>query len=226
MERKVMFSPSLMCMDMLHIGEQLKELDKLCDMYHVDVMDGSYVKNYALTPSFVETIKPLVTKPIDVHMMVVQPQDYIEAFAKAGADYISPHADKIAKDAFRVINIIKELGCKAGIAINPSEPIEIVDSYIGRLDKITVMTVDPGFAGQKFIPEMLEKVRALAELREKKGYHYLIEIDGSCNESTFRQLTEAGADVLIVGSSGLFKNAENVSTAWRIMLEKYHACMK
>lgn len=220
-----MFSPSLMCMDLLNVESQMKILDELCDIYHVDVMDGSYVKNFSLSPMFVEEIKPLASKPIDMHLMVLNPQDYLEACAKAGADYISPHCDRITKDAFRVVNTIKELGCKAGIAVNPSEPLEMIKHYINRLDKITIMTVDPGFAGQKFVPETLDKVRELVRLREENGYNYLIEVDGSCNKNTFKTLTEAGVDVLIVGSSGLFNYSDDLTKAWELMMKDYHAAL-
>ena len=155
--------------------------------------------------------------------MTEYPDDYIEELAKSGADYICPHAETINKDAFRIINKIKGFGCKAGIVLNPATPIEWIKYYIHLLDKITVMTVDPGFAGQPFIPEMLDKIKELKELKEKNGYSYLIEVDGSCNERTFDILTEAGAEVLIVGSSGLFNLDSDLPKAWDKMMEIYEA---
>ena len=221
--KKMMFSPSLMCMDLLSMKEQVEILNERADFYHVDIMDGHFVKNITLSPFFVSTLKRISKLPIDVHLMTEYPDDYIEELAKSGADYICPHAETINKDAFRIINKIKSFGCKAGIVLNPATPIEWIKYYIHLLDKITVMTVDPGFAGQPFIPEMLDKIKELKELKEKNGYQYLIEVDGSCNERTFDILTEAGAEVLIVGSSGLFNLDSDLPKAWDKMMEIYEA---
>ena len=221
--KKMMFSPSLMCMDLLSMKEQVEILNERADFYHVDIMDGHFVKNITLSPFFVSNLKRISKLPIDVHLMTEYPDDYIEELAKSGADYICPHAETINKDAFRIINKIKGFGCKAGIVLNPATPIECIKYYIHLLDKITVMTVDPGFAGQPFIPEMLDKIKELKELKEKNGYSYLIEVDGSCNERTFDILTEAGAEVLIVGSSGLFNLDSDLPKAWDKMMEIYEA---
>ena len=221
--KKMMFSPSLMCMDLLSMKEQVEILNERADFYHVDIIDGHFVKNITLSPFFVSTLKRVSKIPIDVHLMTEYPDDYIEELAKSGADYICPHAETINKDAFRIINKIKGFGCKAGIVLNPATPIEWIKYYIHLLDKITVMTVDPGFAGQPFIPEMLDKIKELKELKEKNGYNYLIEVDGSCNERTFDILTEAGAEVLIVGSSGLFNLDSDLPKAWDKMMEIYEA---
>ena len=221
--KKMMFSPSLMCMDLLNMKEQVEILNERADFYHVDIMDGHFVKNITLSPFFVSTLKRVSKLPIDVHLMTEYPDDYIEELAKAGADYICPHAETINKDAFRIINKINSFGCKAGIVLNPATPIEWITYYIHLLDKITIMTVDPGFAGQPFIPEMLGKIKELKELKEKNGYKYLIEVDGSCNERTFDILTEAGAEVLIVGSSGLFNLDSDLPKAWDKMMEIYEA---
>ena len=221
--KKMMFSPSLMCMDLLSMKEQVEILNERADFYHVDIMDGHFVKNITLSPFFVSNLKRISKLPIDVHLMTEYPDDYIEELAKSGADYICPHAETINKDAFRIINKIKSFGCKAGIVLNPATPVEWIKYYIHLLDKITVMTVDPGFAGQPFIPEMLDKIKELKELKEKNGYNYLIEVDGSCNERTFDILTEAGAEVLIVGSSGLFNLDSDLPKAWDKMMEIYEA---
>ena len=221
--KKMMFSPSLMCMDLLSMKEQVEILNERADFYHVDIMDGHFVKNITLSPFFVSNLKRISKLPIDVHLMTEYPDDYIEELAKSGADYICPHAETINKDAFRIINKIKSFGCKAGIVLNPATPIEWIKYYIHLLDKITVMTVDPGFEGQPFIPEMLDKIKELKELKEKNGYSYLIEVDGSCNERTFDILTEAGAEVLIVGSSGLFNLDSDLPKAWDKMMEIYEA---
>ena len=215
---KVMFSPSLMCMDLLNIKEQIEILNDRADFYHVDVMDGHFVKNITLSPDFVKAISPVCKAPLDCHLMVTDPDNYIESLAAAGAAYICPHAETINSDAFRIINKIKSVGCKVGVVLNPATPLSYIKHYIHLLDKITIMTVDPGFAGQPFIREMLDKIREAKALKEEKGYKYLIEVDGSCNERTFKELYEAGTEVFIVGSSGLFNLDEDLTVAWDKMI--------
>ncbi len=222
---KPMFSPSLMCMDFLRIKEQTEVLNQYCDFYHVDIMDGHFVKNITLSPDFVKAFSKIAKKPIDCHLMVTNPEDYIESLAAAGATYISPHAETINAQAFRIYNQIEALGLKKGVVLNPATPISYIAPYLNRLDKITIMTVDPGFAGQPFIPEMLEKIAELKALKEEKGYNFLIEVDGSCNQKTFAQLAKAGTEVFIVGSSGLFSKSENLEEAWSIMQDEFNHCV-
>lgn len=219
---KPKFSPSLMCMDLLQIKEQIEVLNERADFYHVDIMDGHFVKNITLSPDFVKAISPVCTLPLDCHLMVTNPDDYIEVLAEAGAGYICPHAETINADAFRIIHKIKEYGCKAGVVLNPATPLSYIQHYIHLLDKITIMSVDPGFAGQPFIREMLEKIKEAKRLKKEKGYHYLIEVDGSCNQNTFKELAEAGVEVFIVGSSGLFNLDENLEIAWEKMTAQFH----
>jgi len=204
-------------MNLMEIKHQLQVLDSRADFLHVDIMDGHYVKNITLSPFFIEQIRPYTRVAIDVHLMVEEPTDFIEAVAKAGADFICPHAETINRDAFRVINLIRSFGKKVGVVLNPATPVSYIQHYIHLLDKITVMTVDPGYAGQPFIPEMVEKVRELKALKQQHSYHYLIEIDGSCNTRTYNPLIGAGAEVLIVGTSGLFNIHDDLATAWEMM---------
>lgn len=214
---RTLISPSLMCMNLMDIKHQLSVLDKHADFLHIDIMDGHYVKNITLSPFFIEQIRPHTQLAIDVHLMVEQPTDFIDAIAKAGADYICPHAETINRDAYRVINQIRNLKKKVGIVLNPATPVSFIHHYIHLIDKITVMTVDPGYAGQPFIPEMIEKIKELRDLKAENGYQYLIEIDGSCNQRTYKSLLEAGAEVLIVGSSGLFNLHNDLDGAWALM---------
>lgn len=218
---KPMFNPSLMCMDLLDIKEQTKILNERCDLYHVDIMDGHYVKNITLSPDFVSVFSQIAKKPIDCHLMVTNPDDYIEPLAKAGAEYICPHAETINAEAFRIINKIKDNGCKVGIVLNPATPLSYIQHYIHKIDKLTIMSVDPGFAGQPFIEEMLGKIAEAKKLKEENGYKFLIEVDGSCNKGTFKRLYDAGTEVFIVGSSGLFNNADTLEKAWDIMIENF-----
>ncbi|HCP6504098.1 TPA: D-allulose-6-phosphate 3-epimerase, partial [Escherichia coli] len=165
----------------------------------------------------VSQVKKLATKPLDCHLMVTRPQDYIAQLARAGADFITLHPETINGQAFRLIDEIRRHDMKVGLILNPETPVEAMKYYIHKADKITVMTVDPGFAGQPFIPEMLDKLAELKAWREREGLEYEIEVDGSCNQATYEKLMAAGADVFIVGTSGLFNHAENIDEAWRIM---------
>lgn len=216
------FAPSLMCMNLMKLKEQLQVMNTRADFYHVDIMDGHYVKNITLSPMFIEQIRPHTKVPIDAHLMVEQPEEMIEVLAKAGADYISPHAETINKDAFRTIGKIKELGCKMGIVLNPATPLSYIAEYLDQIDKLTLLTVDPGFAGQRFIEGMLKKISEAKRMREENGYHYLIEVDGSCNQGTFRKLAAAGTDVYIVGTSGLFNLDEDLAKAWDKMIGNFN----
>lgn len=219
---KPMFNPSLMCMDLLNIKDQLQILNSRADMYHVDIMDGHFVKNITLSPDFCRAIKPACQIPLDCHLMVTTPDDFIKPLTDAGAGYICPHAETINSDAFRIINKIRSLGCKVGVVLNPATPVSYIQHYIHLLDKVTVMSVDPGFAGQPFISEMLDKISCLRQLKQEKGYNYLIEVDGSCNERTFGELYRAGTEVFIVGTSGLFRLDEDLEKAWDKMLDNFN----
>ena len=150
---KVEFSPSLMCMDFLKMEEQFNILNDKVDMYHIDIMDGHFCKNITLSPDLVKTFSKVAKKPMDVHLMTTNPTDWIEKVAAAGAEYISPHAETINGDAFRVMNMIKSLGCKTGVVLNPATPLSYVKHYLNRIDLLTIMTVDVGFAGQPFIED-------------------------------------------------------------------------
>ncbi len=216
---KVFISPSLMCMDLTKFKEQIEFLDQKVAYFHIDIMDGHYVPNLTLSPFFVSQVKKLATKPLDCHLMVTNPENYIDDLAKAGCDMITLHVETISGQAFRLIEKIRYLEMKVGIIFNPETPIEKAKYYLSKADKVTILTVDPGFAGQSFIPEMLEKVAELKLFRETHQLNYEIEIDGSCNSKTYEMLIKAGADVLIVGSSGLFNNSDNIVEAWD-MLEK------
>ena len=215
------FSPSLMCMDLTRFREQITAMNARADFYHVDIMDGSYVKNITLSPFIIENLKKITDVPIDVHLMVNHPEDIIPMCIEAGADIISFHPETANNKIFRLLNQIKDAGRRCGVVLNPATPADAIKEYAHLLDKVTVMSVDPGYAGQKFIPESLTKIKELIAMRENKGYHYLTEIDGSCNEKTFNVISRSGVDVFIVGTSGLFSLADNVSDAWDKMVDIY-----
>lgn len=220
------FAPSLMCMDFLKIQEQVSILNDRIDMFHADIMDGHFCKNITLSPDLIRSFGKVAKKPIDCHLMTTDPMDWIGSLAKAGAAYISPHAETINTDAYRVLNFIESHGCKTGVVLNPATPLSYVEPYLNRIELLTIMTVDVGFAGQPFIREMLDKIREAKRLKEERGYKYRIQIDGSCNKSTYKSLVEAGAEVLIVGTSGLFGLDEDLSRACDKMYEEFENALE
>lgn len=221
-----MFSVSLMCMDFLKMREQLEVLNKRAEYLHVDIMDGHFCKNITLSPDLIRTFAKVATKPMDVHLMTTTPNDWIDVVAEAGADTISVHAETVNTDAFRTLRHIEALGKKTGVTLNPATPLSYIEHYMDMIDMLTIMTVDVGYAGQLFIEQMLPKIELARELKEKRGYKYKIEIDGSCNAKTFKRLVNAGAEVLVVGSSGLFNLNENLDTAYDLMLGSFDNAMK
>lgn len=223
---KALFSPSLMCMDFLEIKKQTQILNSRCDCFHVDIMDGHYVKNITLSPCIVEAIKRVAQKPLECHLMVTDPENYVQPLKAAGADMIAFHVETVSAQAFRIINSIKDAGLKVGAVFNPSTPLSAAQYYLHLLDKITIMTVDPGYAGQPFIEEMLGKIEQARLLKEKHGYKYIIEVDGSCNERTFTKLHNAGAECYVVGTSGLFSLDNDLEKAWDKMMAVYSSCVR
>ncbi|MGV3346481.1 D-allulose 6-phosphate 3-epimerase [Enterobacteriaceae bacterium LUAb1] len=211
------FNPSLMCMDLTRFREQISAMNDRAAFYHVDIMDGSYVKNITLSPFFIENLRKLTSVPIDVHLMVNHPEDIIPLCIQAGADVISFHPETAHNKIFRLLNQIHDADCQCGVVLNPATPAQSICEYAHLLDKVTVMSVDPGFVGQKFIPETLNKIRQLIAMREAQGWHYLTEIDGSCNAKTFKEIAASGVDIFIVGTSGLFSLADDIGEAWDIM---------
>ena len=229
---KPIINPSLMCMDMLDIKNQINILNPRVDMYHFDIMDGHFVPNITLSPDMAKAIAPVCEKPIDFHLMVTNPQLFIEPCRQAVASltergiksYYSPHAEVINGSAFRIMDQIRDAGFHPGVVINPETPMCMVKTYLHKVDKITFMSVDPGFAGQPFIPEVLDKVREAVELKKSdpERYNFIIEIDGSCNAKTYKILAEAGIESFIVGSSGLFNNDPDLVKAYDIMMEQFN----
>lgn len=210
-------APSLMCMDLGKIKEQLEIMDRYVKLYHVDIMDGHFCKNMALTPGLIKSFRENTKTDIDVHLMTTEPAAWIESCAEAGATCISPHAETINTNAFRIMQEIERLGCKKGVVLNPATPLTYVESYLENIDLLTIMTVDIGFAGQKFIEQMYLKIREAKEIRKKRKYHYQIQIDGHCNKENYKKLEEAGADVVVVGNAGLFGLHPDLDTACRKM---------
>jgi ribulose-phosphate 3-epimerase len=197
----VKIAPSILSADFSKLGEDIKDVENGgADYIHVDVMDGHFVPNITIGPLIVEAIRPVTKLPLDVHLMIENPDQYIEAFAKAGADYLTVHVEA-CPHLHRTIHYIKSFGVKAGVVLNPATPVEMIQHVIHDVDMVLLMSVNPGFGGQAFIPEVITKIKMLKKMIDEKGLNVEIEIDGGVNENTAKQCVEAGATVLVAGSA-------------------------
>jgi ribulose-phosphate 3-epimerase len=193
-------APSVLSADFANLGKDIEMINaSKADWFHIDVMDGVFVPNISFGFPVIKSIQKLAKKPLDVHLMIVQPERYIKDFKAVGADYLSVHYEACTH-LHRTIFAIKEEGMKAGIAINPHTPISLLKDVIKDTDLVCMMSVNPGFGGQKFIEQTYEKCRELRNLIENSGSKCLIEIDGGVNQNTAPLLLEAGADVLVAGN--------------------------
>lgn len=196
----LVIAPSILAADFANLEREVKMLNESqADWIHVDIMDGEFVPNISFGIPVTEAIKRHAKKPLDVHLMIVHPERYVEAFQKAGAAIISVHIEA-CNHLHRNIQQIKALGCKAGVAINPHTSVSALENTIADIDLICMMSVNPGFGGQKFIENTYQKVKQLKELIRKTGSKALIEIDGGVNLTNAKPLKEAGADVLVAGN--------------------------
>lgn len=198
----VYIAPSILSANFAKLGEEVADVERSgADWLHVDVMDGHFVPNLTFGPLVMGAIAPLTNLPLDVHLMIEQPEQYIPAFAEAGAHVITVHAEACVH-LHRVIHMIKERGVKAGVAINPATPAAAIREVLEDIDLTLVMTVNPGFGGQAFIPGTLRKIRQLNEWKQELGLSHLrIEVDGGISAKTAPLVTEAGADVLVAGNA-------------------------
>ncbi|MBW5469974.1 ribulose-phosphate 3-epimerase [Brevibacillus formosus] len=198
----VKIAPSILSADFARLGEEILDVEKGgADWIHVDVMDGHFVPNITIGPLIVEAIRPVTKLPLDVHLMIEEPDRYIPQFAKCGADWITVHQEA-CRHLHRTLYLIKEQGVKAGVVLNPATPISTIEPVLADLDMVLLMTVNPGFGGQKFIHSVVPKVAQLRQMLNERGLgHVEIEIDGGVNAQTARLCEEAGATVLVAGSA-------------------------
>jgi ribulose-phosphate 3-epimerase len=197
----VKIAPSILSADFAKLGDEIKAVEQAgADYIHIDVMDGHFVPNITIGPLIVEAIRPITELPLDVHLMIENPDQYIDAFANAGANYITVHVET-CRHLHRTINHIKSFGIKAGVVLNPATPVESIQHVLGDIDMVLLMSVNPGFGGQKFIPEVLPKIRKVKEMADAKGLIIEIEIDGGVNPETAKLCIDAGANVLVAGSA-------------------------
>lgn len=198
--KRPLIAPSILSADFARLGEEIGAVTKAgADWIHVDVMDGHFVPNITIGPVVVQSLKKLNPPTLDVHLMISEPERYIGDFAKAGADYIAVHVEA-SVHLHRNLQQIRQAGAKAGVVLNPHTPVSSIQHVLGLCDLVLLMSVNPGFGGQAFIPEVLPKCEELAKLRAAGGHAFLIEVDGGVNEKTAPSLVKAGVDVLVAGS--------------------------
>ena len=206
-----MIAPSLLSADFLNLGKDIEMVNRSeADWFHCDVMDGRFVPNISFGIPVVKAISQLAEKPLDVHLMIVEPEKYFEAFAKAGADIITFHYEACVH-IHRAVQQLKALGVKAGVVLNPHTPVAVLEDILGDLDLVLLMSVNPGFGGQQFIDRTYEKIRMLRKMINEQGLNTMIEVDGGVNTENAASLFEAGADVLVAGNA-VFKSEDPEKT--------------
>ncbi|HEX4713605.1 MAG TPA: ribulose-phosphate 3-epimerase [Ktedonobacteraceae bacterium] len=204
--------PSILSADFTRLGEQVREAEAAgAQRIQIDVMDGHFVPNISMGAMVVEAVRRCTTLPLEAHLMITNPREYIETFAKAGADVIIVHQE-VCPHLHRVIQQIKGCGKQAGVALNPSTPVAMLVDILSLLDLVLVMTVNPGFGGQDFIPEVLPKIGRLRQMIDARNLHCDIEVDGGIHEKTVPQVVQAGANLLVAGSA-VYNEKESVEQA-------------
>ena len=208
--KKIKVSPSILSADFSQLGKEIKRLEQAgADMIHVDVMDGHFVPNLTVGPPVIGALRKYTKLPFDVHLMISPVHKYIKSYAESGADIITIHPET-TESLKKSINEIKGFGKKVGLSLNPESKIELILDYLHEIDLVLVMSVHPGFGGQKFIPKTLEKIKMLNDLKEEKKLDFEIEVDGGVNFSNFKSILDAGANILVSGTTIFKENNGNI----------------
>ena len=198
---KKQIAPSILSADFSRLGEEIKAVEKAgADLIHVDIMDGHYVPNLTIGPGVVSSLRKTTALPFDVHLMIEDPDRYIDAFADAGSNILTVHAEAVVH-LHRTVHYIKGKGIRAGVSLNPSTPLSCIEEILPDIDLLLIMTVNPGFGGQKFIAGMLPKIRKARELAQSRGLGLAIEVDGGVTSDNIGTLAEAGADIFVAGAA-------------------------
>ena len=210
--KKIKISPSILSADFSQLGNEIKKLEQGgADLIHVDVMDGHFVPNLTIGPPVIKNLRKYTKIPFDVHLMISPVHEYIENYANAGADIITIHPEA-TENLNESISLIKKFGKKVGVSLNPKTEIKTLIDEIDNIDLVLVMSVNPGFGGQKFMPEVLDKIKELKKIKDKNQYHFDIEVDGGINFSNSKIVLEAGADILVSGTTVFKENDGNIKT--------------
>ena len=203
--KKIQISPSILSADFSQLGNEIKRLEEAgADLIHVDVMDGHFVPNLTIGPPVIKSLKKNCSLKFDVHLMISPVHKYIEAYSNAGADIITIHPEA-TEDLSASINKIKGLGKKVGVSLNPETKVNVIENYLSQIDLVLIMSVNPGFGGQKFMPEVLNKIKELKKIQQEKKLSFDIEIDGGINFENSKIAIEAGANILVSGTT-VFKS--------------------
>jgi ribulose-phosphate 3-epimerase len=220
---QIVVAPSILSADLRRLGEEVHAVDQAgADWIHIDVMDGRFVPNISFGPAIVNAVRRSTGKPLNVHLMIVEPERYLDDFAEAGADHLLVQVEPSSTmHLHRVLSRIRELGKKAGAVLDPASPLGFVEQVLHLCDVVLVMTVNPGFSGQKFLPEMLPKIRGLRRLCASKGLNPWIEVDGGQNGDNAAQAIEAGADAIVAGSA-IFGSGDYAAAISRIRNSTIH----
>ena len=218
-------APSILSADFARLGEQVRAAGEGgASVIHVDIMDGHFVPNLTIGPPVVKSLRKVTKLPLDCHLMIENPDEFIPAFADAGADWISVHQET-CRHLNRTLHLIKNHGCLAGVVINPATPVDTLAEVFDIIDYVLVMSVNPGFGGQKFIPSTLHKMRRLAEIRGQRDLHYRIEVDGGVALNTVSDVVRAGAEILVAGNA-VFGNGDPRQNAQALLKVATEAAMQ